>query len=454
MKDKGQVKNRGTDMLQGSIGKSLFFFALPILIGNLFQQFYNMADSVIVGRFVGEDALAAVGASYSLTTVFISVAIGGGMGASVLTSQYLGAKDYRNLRMSVRTSLLSFLIFSIVLGAGGFFLSPWIMRALQTPDNVIGQAQLYLKIYFLGLPFLFMYNVLASVFNSLGKSRIPLYFLIFSSVLNVILDLFMVCVLDLGVAGVAVATVLAQGISAVISFFVLRRQLKAYPADGTLSLFDGSYFGKMLKIALPSILQQSIVSVGMMLVQSVVNGFGSASLAGFSAAMRIESLCIVPLIAVGNAVSTFTAQNIGAGQKERAVKGYRISYLILAGFALFIMICLEFFYEPIISMFLGSEYSAEAMATGTGYLRFMGFFFIMLGLKMSTDGVLRGAGDMSVFTVANLVNLTIRVAFAYLFAPVLGISAVWMAVPVGWTANYIISYLRYRTGKWKTAEVR
>ena len=146
MKDKGQVKNRGTDMLQGSIGKSLFFFALPILIGNLFQQFYNMADSVIVGRFVGEDALAAVGASYSLTTVFISVAIGGGMGASVLTSQYLGAKDYRNLRMSVRTSLLSFLIFSIVLGAGGFFLSPWIMRALQTPDNVIGQAQHYLKI--------------------------------------------------------------------------------------------------------------------------------------------------------------------------------------------------------------------------------------------------------------------------------------------------------------------
>lgn len=448
-------KAKKTDLINGRIGSSLFWFALPMLIGNLFQQFYNMVDSVIVGRFVGENALAAVGASYALTTVFISIAVGGGIGASVLTSRYLGAGDYRNLRISVKTSLSAFLVFSILLGAIGYFLSPAILRALNTPDTVQAEAVSYLQIYFLGLPFLFMYNVLSSIFNALGRSRIPLYFLIFSSVLNVGLDLFMVRVMGMGVAGVAVATVIAQGISAVLSFAVLCRFLKAYVREehGRISLFEAGYFGKMIGIALPSILQQSIVSIGMMLVQSVVNNFGEATLAGFSAAMRIESICVVPLAAMGNAVSTFVAQNIGAGKKDRAAKGYYVSYGILFGFALIIMVALELFNEPIIASFLGENGSAEALETGTKYLKFMGFFFIMLGLKMSTDGALRGAGDMKVFTVANLLNLTIRVSFSYLFAPVMGIQAVWIAVPVGWTANYVVSFARYCTGKWKKIEI-
>lgn len=474
------------DLLHGPIAKSLFLFALPMLIGNLFQQFYNMVDSVIVGRFVGENALAAVGASYALTTVFISVAVGGGIGAGVLTSRYLGAEDYGKLRISVSTSLISFLAFSILLGIGGFFLSPAILRALNTPEAVWAQAAGYLKIYFLGMPFLFMYNIISSVFNALGRSRIPLCFLIFSSLLNVGLDLFMVRVLQLEVAGVAIATVIAQGICAVLSFLVLLRLMRNYPrraagghaaegrAEGAFDdgddggdsegkvfsgkaharaseLFDIGYFWKMLRIALPSILQQSIVSIGMMLVQSVVNGFGEAMLAGFSAAMRIESICVVPLSAMGNAVSTFVAQNLGARQAERAVRGYRISYGILFGFAFVIMLVLELFHTPIILSFLGEDSSLQALATGVSYLRFIGFFFLLLGLKMVTDGTLRGGGDMKVFTLANLVNLGIRVSFAHLFAPVLGIQAVWIAVPIGWTANYLISYARYRTGKWKAA---
>lgn len=441
------------DLINGPIGRSLFLFALPMLIGNLFQQFYNMVDSVIVGQFVGENALAAVGASYALTTVFISIAVGGGIGASVLTSRYLGAQDFRNLRISIHTALTSFLVFSVALGVCGFFLSPAILRGLNTPPAVQELAELYLRIYFVGLPFLFMYNVLSSVFNALGHSRIPLYFLIFSSLLNVALDLFMVRSLHMGVAGVAVATVIAQGLSAVLSFIVLWRLLKTFPAAEHVIWFDGGYFVKMLKIALPSILQQSIVSIGMMLVQSVVNGFGEAMLAGFSAAMRIESICVVPLSAMGNAVSTFVAQNLGAKQQKRAVRGYYVSYGIIAAFSLMIMGALELFHTPIIQSFLGADSSPEALQTGVSYLKFMGFFFIMLGLKMSTDGALRGAGDMKVFTLANLLNLTIRVSFAYLFAPVLGISAVWMAVPVGWTANYVVSFIRYLTGKWKKIEI-
>ena len=447
------VQMKKTDLIHGPIGKSLFLFALPMLIGNLFQQFYNMVDSVIVGQFVGENALAAVGASYALTTVFISIAVGGGIGASVLTSRYLGAEDYHNLRLSVHTSLISFLVFSVVLGAGGYFFSPMILRALNTPPVVQEQADVYLRIYFIGLPFLFMYNILSSIFNALGRSRIPLYFLIFSSLLNVGLDLFMVRVMNLEVAGVAIATVIAQGVSAVLSFAVLVKLLGTFPKTGRVKLFDAGYFWKMLSIAVPSILQQSIVSIGMMLVQSVVNGFGEAMLAGFSAAMRIESICVVPLAAMGNAVSTFVAQNLGAGQKERAAKGYRVSYGILFGFALIIMVSLEFFHTPIIQSFLGADSSPDALNTGVSYLKFMGFFFIMLGLKMCTDGALRGAGDMKVFTWANLLNLAIRVSFAYLFAPVLGIQAVWIAVPIGWTANYVVSLIRYCSGKWKKIEI-
>ncbi len=444
---------KSNDMLRGGAGKSLFLFALPMIIGNLFQQFYTMVDSVIVGRFVGEDALAAVGASYALTTVFISVAIGGGVGASVLTSQYLGAKNYSRMKTSIYTALFTFLGISIVLGIVGFFLSSGIMQWLNTPDNIIGQASLFLKIYFLGLPFLFMYNVLAAVFNSMGKSKIPLYLLIFSSVLNVIFDLITVCIFHLGIAGVAWSTLTAQGISAVMSFTILMKHLKALEEEKDVKKFDLLALGKMFKIAVPSIIQQSIVSIGMMLVQSVVNGFGSEVLAGYSAAMRIESICIVPMAAMGNAVSTFTAQNIGAGQKERVKRGYFAGYIIIALFAAAICITLELFHIPIISSFLNKESSQLALQTGTSYLKFMGFFFVLIGLKMITDGVLRGAGDMKVFTVANLVNLTIRVFVAFHFAPVWGVAAVWYAVPMGWTANYLLSFGRYLTGKWKKIEL-
>jgi len=448
-----RVKLSRVDLINGSIGSSLFLFALPMRIGNLFQQLYNMADSIIVGRFVGENALAAVGASYALTTVFISVAIGGSIGASVLTSRFLGAEDYGNLHLSINTALCFFVAFSIVLGVLGFLFSPHILEALNTPEAIRPQAIEYLRIYFAGLPFLFMYNVIAAIFNALGRSRIPLYFLIFSSVLNVVLDLFMVTVLQMGVAGVAIATVLAQGLSAVLSFVVLRRLIKVYPGVKGVPLFNRKYLAKMLRVAIPSTLQQSIVSIGMMLVQSVVNGFGEAALAGFSAGMRIESICVVPLSAMGNAVSTFVAQNIGARKWERVAKGYYASYGFLLAFAFVILIVLEFFNESIIESFLPQESSAEALQTGVAYLRFMGFFFILLGLKMATDGVLRGAGDMSVFTLANLLNLTIRVLFSYGFAPIIGIQAVWIAVPVGWAVNYLVSLVRYCTGKWKRIEI-
>lgn len=449
-----QVKKQ-VDLTEGSPGKSLLLFALPMILGNLFQQFYNMADSMIVGNFVGEDALAAVGASYALTNVFIMIAIGGGNGASVLTSQYLGSRQYGKMKTSISTALLTFLAVSLALGGVGFAMNGYILASLNTPGNIMGQARLYLGIYFLGLPFLFMYNVLAAIFNALGDSRTPLYLLIFSSILNVILDIISVTWLGMGVDGVAIATVMAQGISALISFTLLLKKMKGYertPGD-EFQLYDKNMLWSGTRIAVPSILQQSIVSIGMLLVQSVVNGFGSAALAGYSAGSRIESICVVPMIATGNAVATFTAQNIGAGRLDRVKKGYHASYRIVFGFAVIIAVVVSLFNGPVISSFLGGDMSPDAYAAGTGYLSFIAYFFLLIGLKAVTDGVLRGSGDVLVFTLANLVNLAIRVFAAFRFAPVWGVAAVWYAVPMGWTANYVISFGRYLTGKWKEKKV-
>ncbi len=430
--------------------KALLLFAFPMIIGNLFQQFYTMVDSVVVGRFVSENALAAVGASYSLTNVFISIAIGGGVGASVLVSRYFGARDYRRMKTSVSTALISFLVVSLALGGLGLLLGDQIMEVLNTPENIMEDAVTYLNIYFMGLPFLFMYNVLSAMFNALGKSRIPLYLLIFSSVFNVVLDLIMVCSFHMGVSGVAWATLIAQGISAVMAFLIFIREMRSYQSGEEIRWFDRREFGSMCRIALPSILQQSTVSIGMMLVQSVVNSFGAQMLAGYSAGMRIESICIVPMAAMGNVMSSFTAQNLGAKQQERVVKGYHTAYGIVFGFGILICVILEIFYRPLILMFLGEEGTALALNTGMSYMRFIGFFFSFIGLKMITDGLLRGAGDMKMFTVANLVNLGIRVVVAVTMAPRFGIAFVWYAVPMGWLANYLISFARYKTGIWKS----
>ena len=423
-----------------------------MIVGNLFQQAYTIVDSAIVGHYNGEAALAAVGASSALTTIFICVAIGGGIGASVIISQHFGAKRFARMKTAVYTAMLTFLAISVLLAGVGLLFSEQIMVALNTPSDALGIATVYLNIYFYGLPFLFMYNVLSSLFNALGKSRIPLYFLIFSSLLNVGLDWYLVAIRGYGVPGAAYATFAAQGLSAVLSLLVFLRELRRYEgrAEGA---FSGNELSAMARIALPSILQQSTVSIGMMLVQAVVNGFGTQILAGFSAAMRIESLCIVPMAAISNAMSSYTAQNIGAERKERVPQGYRAANWMVVVISVVLCLVLELFYRPIIAMFLDAAPSAQTVATGESYLKFIGYFFCIIGFKMAVDGILRGAGDVKAFTIANLVNLGLRVALSWIGAPLWGISVIWYAVPLGWLANFCISYAHYRTGKWKTKKV-
>ena len=423
--------------------KAILFFSLPMMAGNLFQQFYTMADSIIVGRFIGENALASVGASYALTAVFISIAIGGGAGASVITSKAFGAKDYEKVKESISTSLIAFLVISFILAVFGYMFSDRIMLVLNTPQDILSDAVLYLRIYFLGLPFLFLYNILSSIFNSLGKSRIPLFLLIFSSLLNIALDIVAVAYLNMGVAGAAWATLLSQALSALLSFFVLLRITSSYGSGG-YPLFTISVFSAMSKIALPSLLQQMTINLGMMLVQSVVNLFGSEVLAGYSASIRIDNIVTVPLSAVGNAMSPYTAQNIGARKKERVSTGYRISFVIILVLWCISCLILQLFPKEIIGLFLGEKGTDAAYSTGVGYLTFLGWFYFILGFAFITGGVLRGAGKMGMFLLASLLNLSFRVIGSMIFAPKYGVAIVWYVVPVGWILYFTTCFLSYR----------
>jgi len=422
--------------------KALTFFAMPMILGSFFQQIYNMADSIIVGQFVGSAALAAVGACAALTNVFICVALGAGVGAGVLVSRYFGAREYGKMKTIVSTSLISFLILSIVLGVVGFRFSYSMMSVLQTPADILDDAVLYLRIYFVGFPFLFMYNILSNMFTSIGESKIPLGLLIFSSILNIFMDLWMVAGLGLGVFGAALATLIAQGISAVFSFLLFLSRMRRYKSH--FGWFDRKELYSMLQVAVPSVLQQSTVSIGMMIVQAVVNPFGTQALAGYAATMRVENVFSLIFVSIGNAVSPYVSQNLGAKKIERIKKGYHAALVLDIFFAVLAFIVIEALHTQISSLFLGKDGTTLAYQVSEEYMRWLGYFFIFMGIKMATDGVLRGLGIMCPFLIANMVDLAIRLFVALVFAPRFSIAFVWLAIPAGWFANFLISYVALR----------
>lgn len=437
------------DMTVGSPGKTLFFFAVPMVLGNLFQQLYNIVDSVIVGNFVGPDALAAVGASASITFLFVAIASGMSIGSSVVISQFFGAKQMGKVKTCIYTILIFALVLSLGLTVLGVAASGWILTLMSTPDNVYGEALTYLQIYFGGMVFLFSYNTLTSIFNALGDSRSPLVFLAFSSVTNIVLDLVFVIQFDMGVAGVAYATLIAQGISAVLSFFWLMRRLRRMEITQEFRYFDMGTLKTIWKIAIPSTIQQSIVSIGFVMVQALVNRYGSVVMAGYAAAGKIDNIAILPMVNVGNAMSTFTAQNIGAGKPERVGRGLRAAYVMTAVISLILTGVLFLWGDVFVGAFVDTASNPDVIAVGVEYLRVVGTFYIVMGFMNNCNGVLRGAGDIKVFLISALCNLGSRVILAYVLAFIIGKSAIWWAIPIGWAIGLVISLVRYKSGKWK-----
>ncbi|HCW53812.1 MAG TPA: MATE family efflux transporter [Clostridium sp.] len=441
------------DMTVGNPSKILFYFSLPMIAGNILQQLYSIIDSMIVGNFVGADALAAVGASYPITFVLITIANGCGIGCGVIISQYFGGKFIDKVKTSIFTSIIFITLFSFLLMILGIIFCSNILSLMNTPKDIFEQSCIYMKIYFWSVIFLFVYNIINSSFNALGNSKTPLLFLILSSFLNIILDLLFVIKFQMGVAGAAYATFICQIISAVLSLLFLLKSIINMHYEEKIIFFDLSILKNIFKISIPSILQQSIVSIGNLFVQALVNSYGTIVVAGYAAAIKIDSITILPMSNMSNAVSTFTGQNIGANKPERIKKGYKAALIMIGVFCAFTATTLFLFGHKLIGLFVDSFSNSSVIDIGVQYMRIVSLFYFFMGLMVITNGILRGSGDMKIFLLSTLTNLSTRIIFAYGLAFLIGQSAIWWAIPCGWILASTISVIRYKSGKWKSKSV-
>lgn len=436
-----------TDLTTGKPAGILVRFTLPMLLSVAFQQLYNISDSVIAGKFAGEDALAAVGASYPVTMIFMAVAFGMNIGISVIISQLFGAKDYKHMKTAAYTGFIAMAVISAVLTPCGIVFCEPILRLLGTPENIMSDTALYLAIYIWGLLFLFFYNISSGVFTSLGDSKTPLYFLIASSLGNIALDAVFVIVFRWGVAGVAWATFLAQGVASVCAFLAVLRRLRAIETAEKPALFSRRMLRRIAVVAVPSILQQSFVSVGNLCVQGLVNTFGSSAVAGYSAAVKLNTFTITSLTALSNSVSGFSAQNIGARKLERVRSGFRAGCLMALAVASVFLILYVFFSDTMLLLFMNDS-SAEALGVGSRFLKIIPPFYVVVALKLTADGVLRGSGVMIHFMITTFLDLVLRVVMAFVLVAPFGLTGIWLSWPIGWVISTALSVIFYLCGVW------
>ena len=432
------------DLTKGKTSKVILYFSLPLFISVIFQQMYSIADSVIAGRFAGEAALASVGASYPITNIFNAIAVGCNIGCGVVISQLFGAGKYRKVKTAVYTSLISSLVISVVLTAFGILLTPKLMELINTPEDIFSDSALYLKIYIAGFTFLFLYNIANGVFASLGNSKIPLYFLIFSSVTNVVLDYIFVAYLNMGVSGVAWATFIAQGIAGVMSVLTLLYHLKSLKTDEKAEIFSFEMLKQISKISIPSVLQQSFVSVGNVFIQGEINSYGSAVIAGYSAAIKLNTFAVNSLVTFGNSVSSFTAQNVGAMQYKRIKEGFKSGAVLSIITAIVFSVVYVAFSETLIGVFMEGDKSVLALTTGKQFLIIVEPFLCFIGFKVVCDGVLRGTGNMKYFMFATFADLVLRVILAFIFSHFFGAVGIWLSWPIGWGLAVVLSFAFYR----------
>lgn len=439
------------DMTKGSPLKLIVTFAIPMILSGILQQCYNLADSLIAGRFAGVEALAAVGVSTPITQLFVGLGTGIGMGVGVVIAQLFGAKRMKDLKTSIYTAILTLLAVSALLLTIGTLMTPTLLRWMNTPDNIFEDAKLYLSIYMFGLPFLFMYNISNSIFNALGDSKKPLYFLIFSTIFNIFLDLLFVAKFRWGVAGVAWATFIAQGMAACLALFVLLRRTKKL--EKKVPLFDFSLLGGMMKVGVPTMIQNAIVSIGNLFVSALVNSYGSDFIAGYSAALKINGFFTIVIVMIGNAVATFSGQNIGAGQYDRPAKGLRAGMTINFIYVSIAAICMFLFGRQLVGLFVNEAASEEVYAAGVGYLKVVVASSLLFIVLNNCCAVCRAAGYAISFTSTTLVDLIVRVGSAYLLTGVLGSASLYWSITLGWGVGAVMGAYFFLSGKWKNVKL-
>lgn len=427
------------DLTQGNPQKILWAFCLPMFGSIVFQQLYNIADSFVAGKFIGENALAAVGNSYNITLIFIAFAFGCNIGCSVIVSQLFGAKDYRAIKTAVYTTLIASGALCAVLMAAGLLSCDTLLVLMKTQPEIMAESALYLRIYIWGLPFLFFYNIATGIFSALGDSKTPFWFLAVSSSANILVDVLFVKSFTMGVAGVAWATFLCQGVSCVLSVTLVLVRLSKIKTSGKVAVFSGELLGKIAVIAVPSILQQSFISVGNMIIQGCINGFGVSVAAGYSAAVKLNNLVITSFTTIGNGISNFSAQNLGANQYGRIREGFHAGLRLV--WCLCVPFCLVyvFFGKYLLLLFL-NEGSAQALMTGRQFLWILSPFYFVVSAKLAADGVLRGTNAMKQFMVATFTDLVLRVVLAFVLSAWTGsATGIWCAWPVGWSIAMVLS---------------
>jgi len=438
------------DFTKGSISKQLIAFAVPMLIGNLFQQLYNIADALIVGRFVSGVALAAVGVSMNIAMFFIAALIGLTNGAAIVIAQFFGAKQIDRLKDTVSVSIVFYLVLSVLLSVLGITFAPQLLNMLDVSPYIFDDALTYLRIIMGGMIFPVFYNMYIAYLRALGDTRRPLYILIFTVVLNAGLTLLCVVVLNMGVMGAALSTVFSQMLATVLCYLYIRRFA---PLLNVKKLFfDIKLFRTILKYGLPAALQLSFLSLAGLFITRLINYFGPAAMAGITAVTRIDALAIMPIATLGMALSTFVAQNMGAGNEERARKSFRVSLIYMVSFSVAISAILMIFAPQLISLFLnpGDADSAEILRVGQEYLNIMVIFYFLFAILFAYNGFFRGVGDAIIAMVFPVLSLTIRTisAYALVFFVGMGPEALAWSIPIGWGVNCILSVIYYKKRLW------
>jgi len=449
------------DLTQGGEGRNIFRFALPMLLGHMFQQLYRFVDQIIVGRFLGKEALASVGATFPVIFTLIALIIGIATGGTIVISQFFGAKNFTKVKRAIDTIFIVMAIFAVVMTLVGVSFSEQIFRLMKLPEELMPTANTYFTIYVSGLVVFFGYNGVAAVLRGLGDSITPLYFLVLATVLNIGLDLLFIVKLGWGIEGAALATIIAQGTAFIVAVVYLNKTHELIKFNLKEFAFDWQIFKQSLRIGLPTGLQQTFVALGMMALMSIVNGFGTNVVAAYTAAGRLDSLAIIPSMVFSHALSTFVGQNIGAGKIDRIKRGLTRTMLMASVTAVLISLLLIVFKYPLMSLFTEDQ---QVINIGGEYLTIVTSFYLLFTGMFVYGGVMRGAGDTLIPMFLTLFSIwIIRIPAAVLlgqeYVQVFGFSikgaglgetGIWWAIPAGWGIGLLLTYLYYKTGRWKS----
>lgn len=440
------MSTKSTDLTTGTPRTVLWKFCLPLFASIIFQQLYNIADSLVAGKFIGENALAAVGNSYEITLIFIAFATGCNMACSVITSQLFGAKNYRLMKTAIYTAMISVAVLCGLLMVFGICASDWLLGVMNTPEAIYADSRLYMDIYVWGLPFLFFYNMATGIFSAMGDSKTPFIFLAVSSTINILVNILFVAVFDMGVAGVAWATFLCQGVSCVLAVAVIFRRLGQLTKEYDLQdakVFDTDILKKFLSLAIPSILQQSSISIGSIIIQGAINDCGVAVTAGYAAGIKLQNLVITAFMTLGNGISNFAAQNIGAKKWERVRAGHKAGIQMVWSLCVPIVLVYTLGARILIGFFIDAP-TELALSSGAHFLYICAPFYFLIAVKLATDGVLRGAGMMKEFMIATTLDLILRVVLVRVLVVPFGYLGIWAAWPLGWVLGTSLSLMYYR----------